>query len=104
MKLAVIGDVHHAWTEVDTAFFNASDYDALLFVGDIYNFSLQRGLRAASELARLDNKSIHAPWEVPPLDLEAAGITLGRDYPEPIVDHTEAREDFLALYKALADG
>ena len=51
MKLAIIGDVHHAWNEVDTAFFNASDYDALLFVGDIYNFSLQRGLKAAAELA-----------------------------------------------------
>lgn len=61
MKLAVIGDVHHAWTEVDTAFFNASDYDALLFVGDIYNFSLQRGLRAASELARLEKPALLIP-------------------------------------------
>ncbi|MDB4988487.1 MAG: putative transcripton factor for heterocyst differentiation DevT [Myxococcaceae bacterium] len=61
MKLAVIGDVHHAWTEVDTAFFNASDYDALLFVGDIYNFSLQRGLRAASELAQLDKPALLIP-------------------------------------------
>lgn len=61
MKLAVIGDVHHAWNEVDTAFFNASDYDALLFVGDIYNFSLQRGLRAASELAELDKPALLVP-------------------------------------------
>jgi uncharacterized protein (TIGR04168 family) len=61
MKLAVIGDVHHAWSEVDTTFFNASDYDALLFVGDIYNFSLQRGLRAASELAALDKPALLIP-------------------------------------------
>ena len=61
MKLAVIGDVHHSWSEVDTAFFNASDYAALLFVGDVYNFSLQRGLRAASELARLEKPALLVP-------------------------------------------
>lgn len=61
MKLAIIGDVHHAWSEVDTTFFNASDYDALLFVGDIYNFSLQRGLRAATELAELDKPALLVP-------------------------------------------
>ena len=45
---------------------------------------------------------IHAPWEAPPLDLEAAGVTLGRDYPERIVDHAAAREEFLAVYKEAA--
>lgn len=34
MKLAVIGDIHGFWDDRDTAYFNASDYDALLFVGD----------------------------------------------------------------------
>jgi uncharacterized protein (TIGR04168 family) len=61
MKLAVIGDVHHAWNEADTAYFNASDHDAILFVGDIYNFSLQRGLRAAAELADLEKPALLVP-------------------------------------------
>jgi len=61
MKLAIIGDVHHAWTEADTAYFNASDHDALLFVGDIYNFSIQRGLRAAAELANLEKPALLIP-------------------------------------------
>ena len=61
MKLALIGDVHHAWNEVDTAYFNASDHDAVLFVGDIYNYSLQRGLRAAAELAQLDKPALLVP-------------------------------------------
>jgi uncharacterized protein (TIGR04168 family) len=61
MKLAVIGDVHHAWNEVDTTYFNSSDHDAVLFVGDIYNYSLQRGLRAASELAQLDKPALLVP-------------------------------------------
>jgi uncharacterized protein (TIGR04168 family) len=61
MKLAVIGDVHHAWNEADTAYFNASDHDAVLFVGDIYNYSLQRGLRAAAELAGLEKPALLIP-------------------------------------------
>ncbi|HVT34928.1 MAG TPA: metallophosphoesterase, partial [Nevskiaceae bacterium] len=35
LKLAVIGDVHGCWNDADTAYFNASDYSALLFVGDL---------------------------------------------------------------------
>ena len=61
MKLAVIGDVHHAFNEVDTAYFNASDHDALLFTGDIYNYSMQRGLRAAAELAELEKPALLIP-------------------------------------------
>lgn len=34
MKLAVIGDIHGFWDARDTDWFNRSDYDCLLFVGD----------------------------------------------------------------------
>ncbi|MFZ5628581.1 MAG: metallophosphoesterase [Spirochaetota bacterium] len=34
-KLAIIGDAHMQFDEEDVRFFNASDYDALLFVGDL---------------------------------------------------------------------
>lgn len=61
MKLAIIGDVHHAWSAADTAYFNASDHDAILFVGDIYNYSIQRGLRAAAELANLEKPALLIP-------------------------------------------
>ena len=33
-----------------------------------------------------------------PLALQAAGITLGKDYPLPVVNHAEAREKTLARY------
>jgi len=33
--------------------------------------------------------------------LEKAGIKLGRDYPKPIVDHAQAREEALAAYKRI---
>lgn len=34
-NFAIIGDMHMQFDETDVAFFNASDYDALLFVGDL---------------------------------------------------------------------
>ncbi|MBC7456378.1 MAG: deoxyribodipyrimidine photo-lyase [Massilia sp.] len=54
--------------------------------------------RYLPQLARLDDKQIHAPWQVPPMLLEQKGIRLGRDYPQPLVDHAEARARTLARY------
>ncbi len=51
------------------------------------------------ELAKLDAKVIHQPWEATPMELAAAGITLGKTYPEPIVDHKVGRERALAAYQ-----
>jgi deoxyribodipyrimidine photo-lyase len=50
------------------------------------------------ELAGLDDRTIHAPWEAGPLDLAAAGVVLGDTYPAPIVDHAAARTRTLAAY------
>ena len=52
------------------------------------------------ELASVETKFIHSPWESPPLALEWAGVRLGETYPSPIVDHATARNDFLAKAKA----
>lgn len=52
------------------------------------------------ELAKLPTKHLHAPWQAKPDVLQAAGVTLGETYPEPIVDHKEARERFLSTAKA----
>jgi deoxyribodipyrimidine photo-lyase len=60
--------------------------------------------RWVPELAGLDGKAIHAPWEVGPLELAAAGVALGDTYPEPIVDHADARIRALAAYRAAEAG
>jgi deoxyribodipyrimidine photo-lyase len=52
-------------------------------------------------LEKLSDKSIHAPWEVGHIELEAAGILLGRDYPLPIVNHDEARKETLIRYSVV---
>ena len=54
--------------------------------------------RYVPALAKLSNKAIHAPWLAKPMELEAAGLVLGRDYPKPIVDHAEARTRTLERY------
>ena len=57
--------------------------------------------RWCPELARLDSKMIHAPFEASPSDLAAAGVELGKTYPLPIVDHAKARVAALAGYEAV---
>lgn len=53
------------------------------------------------ELARLPADLIHKPHEAPAAALREAGVTLGKDYPQPIVDHKAARERALAAFAAL---
>lgn len=53
------------------------------------------------ELAGLDAKYLHRPFEAPQKALEAAGIILGETYPQPIVNHGEVRERALQAYRAI---
>jgi deoxyribodipyrimidine photo-lyase len=54
--------------------------------------------RYVPALAALPDALIHAPWRARPVDLAAASLALGREYPAPIVDHDEARAATLARY------
>lgn len=55
-------------------------------------------LRHLPQLAGLPPAALHAPWTARPVDLQSAGVVLGRDYPPPVVDHDTARQDTLRRY------
>ncbi len=56
--------------------------------------------RWVPELEAVPSRWIHEPWNAPAGELNAAGVELGIDYPEPIVDHAEARRAALAALEA----
>ena len=50
------------------------------------------------ELAALEPRYVHQPWEAPKVVLDRAGICLGRNYPNPLIDHNECRHKAMTLY------
>jgi len=54
--------------------------------------------RYLPQLAKLPDAALHAPWTARPIDMAAAGVELGRNYPAPIVAHDLARQKTLQRY------
>ena len=57
--------------------------------------------RWVPELAKLPTKWLREPWTATAEELAAAGVQLGEHYPQPIVDHREARDAALAAYEKI---
>ena len=57
--------------------------------------------RWVPELAQMPEKFLHRPWEAPEDVRSVAGLKLGIDYPNPIVNHQEARLLALDAYRSL---
>jgi len=56
--------------------------------------------RWVPELVHLPDRYVNKPWAASAAVLEKAGVTLGKTYPHPIVDHAQARERALVAYQA----
>jgi len=52
-------------------------------------------------LRQLASKVLHSPWLASPIELSAAGVELGKNYPYPIVDHAKARALTLQRYEVV---
>jgi deoxyribodipyrimidine photo-lyase len=55
--------------------------------------------RYVPELKDVPTDYIHEPWEASEMILKSAGVTLGEDYPEPIIEHKKGRERALAAFE-----
>lgn len=55
--------------------------------------------RYVPELEAVPDRYIHSPWRMPEERQRDIGFQIGRDYPAPIVDHSERREQALELYR-----
>ena len=53
------------------------------------------------ELKDLPTKYLYAPWNAPDDILRDVGVELGKTYPYPMVNHTEARERALEAFSSL---
>jgi deoxyribodipyrimidine photo-lyase len=56
--------------------------------------------RRVPELRDVPLARLAEPWRMSGAEQEAAGCVIGRDYPEPIVDHARERERAIARYRA----
>ena len=55
------------------------------------------------EIAKLPNKFIFTPWLADKEILKDANVTLGVDYPHPIIDYTSSRKKALEAFKKISN-
>lgn len=60
-RVALIGDVHLQWGQHDVDYFNASDYDLVLFVGDLAGYSHKGGLDVCRSISKLEIPALVMP-------------------------------------------
>lgn len=53
------------------------------------------------EISALPDDAVHAPWQAEADTLRKARVSLGRHYPQPIVDHAQARERALDAFQEI---
>ena len=58
--------------------------------------------RWCPELRRVPDDRLAEPWTMTDDEQQAAGCRIGRDYPEPVVDHALARRRAIERYRAAA--
>lgn len=61
VRVGIVGDLHTHWDEVDVAEFDRSDYDLLIFTGDLGGGSRESSLRVARNLSRLSKPALVMP-------------------------------------------
>lgn len=61
VRIGVLGDLHGFWDDWDARYFSATDYDLLLFTGDLGSGTGNNGVRIARSIGRLDKRALVMP-------------------------------------------
>jgi len=61
IRIGVIGDLHAHWDHVDVAQFDRTDYDLLLFTGDLGSGTRNSSLQVAKVMSRLRKEALVMP-------------------------------------------
>jgi uncharacterized protein (TIGR04168 family) len=61
IRIGVIGDLHTHWDDIDVVQFNRSDYDLLVFIGDLGGGTSDSSLRIARSISRLHKEALVIP-------------------------------------------
>lgn len=61
VRIGVLGDLHGFWDDWDARYFGATDYDLLLFTGDLGSGTGSNGVRIARSIGRLDKRALVMP-------------------------------------------
>jgi deoxyribodipyrimidine photo-lyase len=99
---ADIGSNTASWQWVSGSGADASPYFRIfnpIVQGDKFDREGVYIKRWVPELADLPKKFINTPWLADTDCLKATGVSLGNNYPFPIVDHKESREQALLAYQ-----
>jgi deoxyribodipyrimidine photo-lyase len=54
--------------------------------------------RYVPELNAVPLRWLHAPWQMPALEQQAMNVSIGKDYPLPLIAHDQARTKTLERY------
>jgi uncharacterized protein (TIGR04168 family) len=95
IRIAVIGDLHTHWDDLDVAYFNRSDYDLLLFTGDLGGGSRDSTLRVARTLSKLAKPTLVMPGNNDVGDIDELAAELAhrgalRQFSAVLQGHSEA--------------
>ncbi|MCB1171990.1 MAG: metallophosphoesterase [Leptospiraceae bacterium] len=61
LRIAIIGDIHKSWHDFDTRYFNQSDYDWILFTGDLPGRTHRSTAAVARQISALQKPAILIP-------------------------------------------
>lgn len=94
-RLAIVGDLHTHWDNVDLAHFANSDYDLLFFTGDLGGGTADSSLRIARSLAPLSQPTLIMPGNNDTFDIDLLAAELA---------HQQGAHQILSLARSVDAG